>query len=93
MKDIIIEGHGLKRYYERGSETVKALDGVDVVIRKGEIVAILGPSGSGKTTLLNLIAGIDKPDSGTIVIAGADIAQLDETELALWRSRNCCRAA
>ena len=48
MRDIIIEAHGLKRYYRRGSEIVKALDGVDITIRQGEIVAILGPSGSGK---------------------------------------------
>jgi putative ABC transport system ATP-binding protein len=48
----------------------------------------MGPSGSGKTTLLNLIAGIDKPTSGNILVAGVDISQLDETELALWRSRN-----
>ena len=62
MSDIIIEGHGLKRYYRRGSETVKALDGVDVVIRKGEVVAILGPSGSGKTTLINVLSCLDALD-------------------------------
>src|ERR1043165_7804475 len=50
MGDVIIQGRGLKRYYDRGSETVKALDGVDISIRAGEIVSILGPSGSGKTT-------------------------------------------
>jgi putative ABC transport system ATP-binding protein len=74
MKDIIIEGHGLKRYYERGSQTVKALDGVDIVIRKGEIVAILGPSGSGKTTLMNVLSCLDAPTDGTLTVAGKSLA-------------------
>jgi putative ABC transport system ATP-binding protein len=79
--DIIIEGHGLKRYYHRGSETVKALDGVDISIRKGEIVAILGPSGSGKTTLINVLSGLDAPTEGTLVVAGKQVAGLSEDEL------------
>ena len=69
MHDIIIEAHGLKRYYRRGSETVKALDGVDLTIRTGEIVSILGPSGSGKTTLINLVA-----TAQTMIAAVAAIA-------------------
>jgi len=81
MNDIIIEGHGLKRYYHRGSETVKALDGVDVVIRKGEIVAILGPSGSGKTTLINVLSCLDAPTDGTLTVAGKSVAGLSEDEL------------
>jgi putative ABC transport system ATP-binding protein len=81
MKDIIIEGHGLKRYYERGSETVKALDGVDIVIRKGEIVAILGPSGSGKTTLINVLSCLDAPTDGTLTVAGKSVAGLSEDQL------------
>jgi putative ABC transport system ATP-binding protein len=81
MQDIIIEGHGLKRYYHRGSETVKALDGVDVVIRKGEIVAILGPSGSGKTTLINVLSCLDAPTDGTLTVAGKSVAGLSEDEL------------
>jgi putative ABC transport system ATP-binding protein len=81
MKDIIIEGRGLKRYYERGSETVKALDGVDVVIRKGEIVAILGPSGSGKTTLINVLSCLDAPTDGTLTVAGKAVAGLSEDQL------------
>src|SRR5437870_3116801 len=79
--DIIIEGHGLKRYYRRGSETVKALDGVDVTIREGEIVAILGPSGSGKTTLINLLSCLDAPTEGTLTVAGKSAAGLSEDEL------------
>lgn len=81
MNDFIIEAHGLKRYYQRGAETVKALDGVDVSIRKGEIVAILGPSGSGKTTLINLLSGLDAPTEGTLVIDGKSVAGLSEDEL------------
>ena len=81
MRDIIIEAHGLKRYYRRGSETVKALDGVDISIRTGEIVSILGPSGSGKTTLINLLSCLDAPTGGTLIVAGRSVAGLSEEEL------------
>src|ERR1051325_5414639 len=66
----LIEARNLKRYYRRGSETVKALDGVDISIRRGEIVSILGPSGSGKTTLINLLSCLDAPTEGTRVGRG-----------------------
>jgi putative ABC transport system ATP-binding protein len=81
MGDIIIEAHDLKRYYHRGSETVKALDGVDISIRAGEIVSILGPSGSGKTTLINLLSCLDAPTAGTLTVAGKSVAGLSEEEL------------
>ncbi len=81
MRNIIIEAHGLKRYYHRGSETVKALDGVDLSIRTGEIVSILGPSGSGKTTLINLLSCLDAPTEGTLLVAGKSVAGLAEDEL------------
>jgi putative ABC transport system ATP-binding protein len=81
MRDIIIEAHGLKRYYRRGSETVKALDGVDITIRAGEIVAVLGPSGSGKTTLINLLSCLDAPTEGTLFVAGKSVAGLSEDQL------------
>jgi putative ABC transport system ATP-binding protein len=81
MRDIVIEAHGLKRYYERGSETVKALDGVDLSIRAGEIVSILGPSGSGKTTLINLLSCLDAPTDGTLLVGGRSVAGLAEEEL------------
>src|SRR5437868_5509139 len=81
MRDPVIEAHGLKRYYRRGSETVKALDGVDVSIRTGEMVAILGPSGSGKTTLINLLSCLDAPTEGTLVVAGRSVAGLSEEAL------------
>jgi putative ABC transport system ATP-binding protein len=78
---MIIEGHGLKRYYQRGIETVKALDGVDISIREGEMVSILGPSGSGKTTLINLLSCLDAPTAGTLVVAGKSVAGLSEDQL------------
>jgi len=81
MQDAIIEAHGLKRYYHRGSETVKALDGVDISIRPGEIVSILGPSGSGKTTLINILSCLDAPTEGTLIVAGKSVAGLSEDEL------------
>ena len=81
MRNIIIEAHGLKRYYRRGSETVKALDGVDVTIRAGEIVAVLGPSGCGKTTLINLLSCLDAPTEGTLFVAGKSVAGLSEDQL------------
>src|SRR5437764_4264314 len=81
MRDVVIEAHGLKRYYHRGSETVKALDGVDVSIHAGEIVSVLGPSGSGKTTLINLLSCLDAPTEGTLMVAGRSVAGLAEEEL------------
>lgn len=81
MNGVIIEGKGLKRYYQRGVETVKALDGVDITIRTGEMVSILGPSGSGKTTLINLLSCLDSPSGGTLVVAGKSVAGLSEDEL------------
>jgi putative ABC transport system ATP-binding protein len=81
MAEILIQARGLQRYYRRGSETVKALDGVDLTIRAGEMVAILGPSGSGKTTLLNLLSGLDAPTEGTLEIVGKPVAGLSEEEL------------
>lgn len=77
----LIEGRGLKRYYHRGSETVKALDGVDVSIQSSEMVSILGPSGSGKTTLINLLSCLDAPTAGDLKIAGRSVTGLEEDEL------------
>jgi putative ABC transport system ATP-binding protein len=85
--DNVIELRDLQRYYKMGAETVKALDGVDLEIQRGEYVSIVGPSGSGKTTLFNLIGGLDKPTKGSVFIDGVDISQLDAYELAWLRCR------
>jgi len=85
--DTVIELRNLLRYYQMGDESVKALDGVDLNIGRGEYVSIVGPSGSGKTTLFNLIGGLDKPTDGNVFIDGVDISQLDAYELAWLRCR------
>jgi putative ABC transport system ATP-binding protein len=83
----VIELRDLQRYYQMGAETVKALDGVDLEIKRGEYLSIVGPSGSGKTTLFNLVGGLDKPTRGSVFIDGVDISQLDAYELAWLRCR------
>ncbi|MFO1309553.1 MAG: ABC transporter ATP-binding protein [Burkholderiales bacterium] len=76
----------LSKHYVRGDQLIPVLVDLDLDIGGGEFVALMGPSGSGKSTLLNLIAGIDKPSSGRILVAGVDIATLSEAELADWRA-------
>ena len=85
--DTIIEMEELARHYEMGGVTIKALDGVDLEIGRGEYVSIVGPSGSGKTTLFNMIGGLDRPTKGRVYIDGVDISQLDAYELAWLRCR------
>ena len=85
--DTVIELRNILRYYQMGDETVKALDGIDLNIGRGEYISIVGPSGSGKTTLFNLIGGLDKPTDGNVLIDGVDISQLDAYELAWLRCR------
>jgi len=87
MAAALIEVQNLFKSYRRDSLEIPVLKNISLAIEEGEFIAFMGPSGSGKTTLLNLIAGIDKPTSGKIFIGGSDISQLDETELAGWRSR------
>jgi putative ABC transport system ATP-binding protein len=72
--------------YRRGAQSVPVLQGIQLEIDAAQFVALMGPSGSGKTTLLNLIAGIDRPDEGQLIVAGTNITQLAETELANWRA-------
>jgi putative ABC transport system ATP-binding protein len=78
----------VRKVYRRDSQEITVLDGIDLQVPEGEFVALMGPSGSGKTTLLNLIAGIDRPTSGQVIVAGTDVAQLSESALAAWRSQN-----
>jgi putative ABC transport system ATP-binding protein len=76
----------LTKYYVRGDQIIPVLVDINLDVYAGDYVALMGPSGSGKSTLLNLIAGIDKPSSGEIRVAGVDIVQLDDTALAGWRA-------
>ncbi len=78
----------LSKHYVRGDQVIAVLAGIDLDVHRGDYVALMGPSGSGKSTLLNLIAGIDKPSSGEIRIAGVDIASLSDAELAAWRAEH-----
>ena len=85
---VILEAKNLKKYYQRGSEMVKALDGVDFKIREREIVSIVGPSGSGKTTLMNLIGCLDKASAGSLKIGDTEVASLKENDLIKIRREN-----
>jgi putative ABC transport system ATP-binding protein len=84
----MVDVQQVRKVYRRDSQEITVLDGIDIQVPEGEFVALMGPSGSGKTTLLNLIAGIDRPTSGKVVVAGTDVAQLGESALAAWRSHN-----
>jgi putative ABC transport system ATP-binding protein len=83
-----IQVHDVVKAYPLGSGTVVAVDHVSLDIAQGEFVAVVGRSGSGKTTLLNLLTGIDRPTSGSIQVAGADLGRLSESGLAAWRADN-----
>ncbi len=76
----------LQKVYIRGEQAVPVLLGLDLDIPRGDFVSLMGPSGSGKSTLLNLVAGIDKPTGGSIVVDGVDIAHLGDADLAAWRA-------
>jgi putative ABC transport system ATP-binding protein len=76
----------LQKIYMRGEQPVPVLLGIELDIARGDFVSLMGPSGSGKSTLLNLVAGIDKPTGGSIVVDGVDIANLGEADLAAWRA-------
>lgn len=83
----ILEVTNLSKTYGTGETQVKALDNVSLSVESGEFVAIIGPSGSGKSTLLHILGGVDVPTSGSVVINGVDISNLDETALAIFRRR------
>ena len=83
-----VEAHDLTRRYGEGSTAVDALRGVDIEVRSGELVAVMGPSGSGKSTLMHILAGLDKPTSGTVLIAGTDITRLDDSSLTKLRRKH-----
>jgi putative ABC transport system ATP-binding protein len=84
----IVEIRRLVKSYRRGGQVVPVLTDITLDIAEGEFTALMGPSGSGKSTLLNLIAGLDKPDSGELRVGGEDITSLGEADLADWRAGN-----
>lgn len=84
----IIQIQSISKSYWRDSFEIPVLNNITLDVPEGEFLGLMGPSGSGKTTLLNLIAGIDKPNKGSIHVGGTDIARLSESQLAKWRSTN-----
>ena len=86
MPNPIVQIRGLSKAYRRDSMQIPVLRDITLEVPEGEFLGLMGPSGSGKTTLLNLIAGIDRPDAGTVTVAGTDVTKLSESELARWRA-------
>ena len=87
MKNVIVKTQALKKYYQTGNQTVRALDGVDFEVVEREFVSIIGKSGSGKSTLLHMIGGLDTPSSGTVIVDGVNLETLNSEQLALFRRR------
>jgi putative ABC transport system ATP-binding protein len=83
----ILETKSLKKYYGKGANLVKAVDGVDLSIEEGEFVAVAGSSGSGKSTLLHMMGGLDKPTEGKVLIDGKDLHSMNDDSLAIFRRR------
>ena len=86
--ETLVEIRDVRKVYKRDAFQVPVLNGVSLNVPNGDFLALMGPSGSGKTTLLNLIAGIDRPTSGRIVVEGKEISRFDQTALANWRARH-----
>ena len=84
----MVDVKDVRKVYHKGSEELVVLDGLSLEVQEGDFAALMGPSGSGKTTLLNLIAGIDKPTSGDVLVDGTNVGQLSESQLADYRSHN-----
>ncbi|MBL8998286.1 MAG: ABC transporter ATP-binding protein [Gemmatimonadetes bacterium] len=83
---VLVQIRDLAKNYRRGAETVHVFEGVNLDIHEGEYLALMGPSGSGKSTLLNILAGLDKPDRGKVVVDGKDVTAMNSRQLAAWRS-------
>ena len=83
----ILQTEGLKKYYGTGDTEVRALDGIDLTVERGEFVAIVGTSGSGKSTLLHMLGGLDRPTAGKVTVDGKDIFALKDEELTIFRRR------
>ena len=87
MKNVIVKTQALKKYYQTGNQTVRALDGVNFEVAEREFVSIVGKSGSGKSTLLHMIGGLDTPSSGTVIVDGLNLETLNSEQLGLFRRR------
>lgn len=87
MSKEIIKIRGIKKFYKVGTEKVKALNGVDIVINKNEYVAIMGPSGSGKSTIMNILGCLDSPTEGSYILNDTDVSKMDDGELAQVRNK------
>jgi putative ABC transport system ATP-binding protein len=88
MPESILQVQNVHKSFQRGGERIEVLQDLNLDVLAGEYLGIMGPSGSGKTTLLNLIAGLDQPTTGQVIIGGAVVSQMSESQLALWRTRN-----
>src|SRR5258708_12063092 len=86
--ETLVQIDNVHKVYRRDQFDVPVLNGISVDVPRGDFFALMGPSGSGKTTLLNLIAGIDRPTSGRVVVDGKEISRFSETALASWRARH-----
>ena len=86
--DNILQVRNVAKLYERGGQSVRVLNAINLEVPRSDYVALMGPSGSGKTTLLNIIGGLDSPTSGSVTVDGTDIAELDDRGLAAWRTSN-----
>lgn len=84
----ILQTKNLKKYYGKEPNITRAVDGVDLSVNKGEFVAIVGTSGSGKSTLLHMIGGLDNPTSGSVIVHGKELSQMNDEELTIFRRRN-----
>ena len=84
----LVEIRNVTKHYHKGGQTIKPLDGVTLDIEQGEFISLMGASGTGKSTLLNIVASIDRPDSGTVSIDGTEITSMSRTRLANWRAAN-----
>jgi putative ABC transport system ATP-binding protein len=88
MSDPIVKVENVSKEFRRDQITIPVLAGMNLSVETGGYLALMGPSGSGKTTLLNLIAGLDRPTSGSVIVCGQDLGRSSESELAKWRSRH-----
>lgn len=88
MSEPIVVARNIHKYFVRGSERIDVLSGLSLDVAEGHFLALMGPSGSGKTTLLNLIAGLDQPSAGSMVVGSELISEMSESELARWRTRH-----